>query len=301
VEPGYGPLFHAALGNAPLLFTGGTVGAMPDPARITFAQPHALTAGQAICCGGEMRFVTSVVDTNTVVLNAPLTEVVSPGAPVGPTVTYLLATKLPSLSIFDYWAPAEAVHRVITGGGMDRGDFHQFSFSGVASDIVDSASFTEGQAGLSTFPEEPAVADWSYSLVPGNLGQAWFGATPQQFFTVLEAEVLLDNDIELRSREFGSLLPRCMVPGRRSVTADFRIYANTQSETLELYQAARQRSPLSMMLQLGQQSGHLCGVYLQAFVPEVPEFEDDERRLQWRFRSCAAQGIGDDELIVAFG
>jgi hypothetical protein len=92
-----------------------------------------------------------------------------------------------------------------------------------------------------------------------------------------------------------------MTPGSRTVSAQFRLYADATPQTIELYQAARQRSPISMTIQLGQQNSHLCGVYMKAVVPEVPEFDDDERRLQWRFRNCIAQGVGDDELIIAFG
>ena len=58
--------------------------------------------------------------------------------------------------------------------------------------------------------------------------------------------------------------------------------------------------PISVMLQLGAESGNLFGVYLQTMVPEVPEFDDDERRLQWRFSNCRAQGTSNDELILAF-
>jgi hypothetical protein len=217
------------------------------------------------------------------------------------------ANNLPSMTVFDYWDPADSIHRIVTGAGVDRmrlsinGDFHQFQFSGPGRDLVDSVSFSAGQAGLTAFPEEPPVAGWSYSLVPGNLGQVWFGAIPQQFFSVLEAEVMLDNNIDLRSREFGSASPVCLAPGLRKVSADFSLYANTQAETIELFQASRQRSPISMMLQLGQSGGHLCGVLLKAVVPEVPEFDDDESRLQWRFGNCRAQGFGNDELVVAFG
>ena len=54
------------------------------------------------------------------------------------------------------------------------------------------------------------------------------------------------------------------------------------------------------MFQLGQQAGQLFGVYLKSVVPEVPEFNDGDNRLQWRFRSSKAQGTVDDEVAVAF-
>jgi hypothetical protein len=36
-------------------------------------------------------------------------------------------------------------------------------------------------------------------------------------------------------------------------------------------------------------------------IPDVPEFEDSETRLQWRFKDTRAQGTVEDEVVVAFG
>ncbi len=73
------------------------------------------------------------------------------------------------------------------------------------------------------------------------------------------------------------------------------------AQTEGLYQAARQRSPIPVMLQLGEQTNQLFGAYMPAMVPEVPEFDDSETRLQWKFRNDRAQGTVDDELYIAFG
>jgi len=85
------------------------------------------------------------------------------------------------------------------------------------------------------------------------------------------------------------------------VTAAFDLYSRDDDATNALYQAARQQSPISVMFQLGQTDGQLMGVYLKSVVPEVPEFDDGQNRLQWRFRSSRAQGTVDDEISVAFG
>ena len=55
------------------------------------------------------------------------------------------------------------------------------------------------------------------------------------------------------------------------------------------------------MLQLGEQTGQLFGAYMPAMVPEAPEFDDQETRLQWKFQSSRAQGTVDDEVFLAFG
>ena len=307
-EPGYGPLFHACLGSPATIWRGGTILAIaPMSQRMTFTSPHALEYGQAVSIGGEIRFVSAVVDTLSVQLNAPLMTTPAANTRVGATANYVPATELPSLSIFDYWSPATAVQRLLSGAAVNEmkvnvnGDFHEFEFSGGAADLVDSASFESGQAGMTQFPQEPAVAPLNYSIIPGHLGQVWLGSIPSNFCTVTKAQITLSNDLDLRNREFGCPLAKGVSPGIRTVSLDLSLFEKDTDETKALYQAARQRSPISVMLQLGQQPGEMFGIYLQSVIPEVPEFDDSERRLQWHFPNCRAQGGINDEIFIAFG
>jgi len=304
--PAYGPLFQAALGAVPLLFNGGVV-ASYSGTTLTFAAPHGLNASQAVSCGGEIRFVTAIVNANTVQVNAPFTAAPASGTAIGAAVTYQPAADLPSASLFDYWDPASAVQRILSGAAVDQmeirinGDFHQFDFSGVAQDVLDSASFTAGQGNLASYPAEPAVGAFDYSIVPGNLGEAWLGTEPAQFFTVTEAAVVLKNGLDMRSREFGFSLPQAISPGQRTVQASIGLYSQTDSATPALYQAARQQAPISLMFQLGQTQGQVMGVYLPNVIPAVPQFDDSSNRLQWVFKPSRAQGTVDNEIAVAFG
>ncbi len=109
------------------------------------------------------------------------------------------------------------------------------------------------------------------------------------------------NNLELRAREFGAILPSVISPGARTVSINFSLYQMDDSATAALYDAARQRSPIPMMMQLGQQQGELFGIYMQSVVPEVPAFDDSDKRQQWQFQSCRAQGSLNDEIYVAFG
>jgi hypothetical protein len=242
-----------------------------------------------------------------VFVNAPFVNPPAGGSVITATVTYKLDTDLPSASIFDYWDPGTVVHRIINGSAMDslkvkvNGDFHEFEFAGPSRDLIDSASFTSGLGGLPQFPPEPAQAAFDYTIVPGHLGQVWMGASPVQFLTLTEAELTVDNNIALRTREFGSDFARCIAAGQRAVRLNFSVFEQDDAQTKELYQAARQRSPIGVMLQLGEQTGQLFGAYLPAMVPEVPEFDDGESRLEWKFTNNRAQGTVNDELYIAFG
>ena len=305
--PSYGPLFQGALGSAAAMFTGGTVAPGSSTTTLKFAAPHGLAPGQAVTYLEELRFVAAVVDSTSVQLNAPLSVAPTASATIGPTATYFPATELSSVSVFDYWAPNSAVHRILCGAGIDQmsvkvnGDFHEFTFSGSAQELVDSTSFTSGIGQLSSFPPEPALGAFDYSIVPGHLGQVWLGNGPDRFFTLTDAQIVLNNSLDLRGQEFGSSVPRAISPGTRDVSIDFQLFQQDDGATQGLYQAAKQQSPISAMLQLGQQPNQLFGVYLKSVLPEVPEYDDAGARLQWHFRSSRAQGTVDDEIVVAFG
>ncbi len=303
--PPQGPLFQAGLGGSPLASPGGQV-ASASGNTVAFAAAHGLAPGQGVACGDEIRFVASVVDSMAIQLNAPFTVTPGPGAATGVTATYCPCTELPSSAIYDYWSPASAVQRIVYGAAVNstkivvNGDYHEFQFSGVAADIADSSSFQAGQAGLSAFPGEPAISAGQFTVVPGFLGQVWLGAAPAQFFTLTAAQVTIDNGLDLRNREFGSDLARMISPGMRSVSLNFSLFQQDDSQTQQLYEAARQRSPIPVMLQLGEQPGQLCGIFMKNVTLEVPQFDDSLQRQQWSFSACRAQGTADDEVFIAF-
>jgi hypothetical protein len=307
VLPSHGPLIEAAMGASGVLWGGGAAAAGSTASSIKFSTPHGLTPGQAITSSGELRFVAAVADTTTVVLNGPFSVAPVLDAALGQTATYGLATQLPSVSLFDYWDPSTAIQRVLSGGAVDKmsvklnGDFHQFEFKGTAQDLIDSSSFAAGQGGASIFPAEPALGDFSYSLVPGNLGQVYLGVVPNQFFSVSNASVQIQKDLDTRSKEFGTMLPRAIVPGMRSVAVTLELFGQDDEATTTLYQAARQQSPISLMFQMGQMPGQMLGIYLKSLVPSVPQFDDSDKRLLWKFTDTKAQGTVEDEVVVAFG
>ncbi|MGH9593160.1 MAG: hypothetical protein ACRD5L_08720 [Bryobacteraceae bacterium] len=306
-QPSHGPLFQAALGGTPALFAGGSVASVTGTTEIAFTAPHGLAPGSGITFGGEIRFVALVQDATTVFINAPFTNGPVAGSAIGATATYALSGDVGSATIYDYWDPSTVVQRIVSGAVMDamkvtvNGDFHEFEFSGPSQDLVDSASFVNGDAGLTAYPVEPTSTGFDYTIVPGHLGQVWMGASPQQFFTLTSAQLTLENNVKLRVREFGSDLARCVAGGQRLVRMTFGIFEQDDAQTKALYQAARQRSPVGVMMQLGADPGQLFGAYMPAMIPEVPEFDDKETRLEWAFQNSRAQGTADDELYIAFG
>ncbi|HET8546869.1 MAG TPA: hypothetical protein VFL57_02645 [Bryobacteraceae bacterium] len=305
IEPAHGALFGCAMGRTAVRFSGAAVTAANGD-RLTFAQPHDLSVQQAVASAEEIRFVTAILSSTEVQVNARFSGNLGAGTRLEPTITYRLGPMPSSATIYDHWDPANSVQRLLAGAIVDEfrihvnGDFHEFEFAGPAADLVDSASFVSGQAGMSEFPAEPAIAAFDYAIVPGHLGQAWIGATAERLYTVTEAEVVLRNNVELRANEFGRQTPAWFGAGVRNVAVGFSLYERDDEATRSLYQAARQRSPISVMFQLGQHAGQLAGIYLKSVIPEVPAFDDSDTRLQWQFQTSRAEGIDDDELVIAF-
>jgi hypothetical protein len=300
-------MFRAAMGAAPRLHSATPLGAGNSETQLRFSGAHGLVPSQAVSVGGEMRFVSSVPDGQTVELNAPLSVTPVAGETTGTTMTYFLGKSLPSVSIFDYWSPEDAVQRVLCGAAVDRmrvlvnSDFHEFRFSGPAQSLIDNLTFEAGQGQLAEFPAEPEIDGFDYSIVPGHLGQVWLGASPERFYTLTAAEVSLENGINSRNHEFGSNLIRCISGGVRQINLDFEIYASEEGAATSLYAAAKQRSPITAMMQLGEQTGQLFGVFAKSVMAETPLFDDSENRLRWKFTGARAQGSTDDELVIAFG
>jgi hypothetical protein len=305
-EPSYGPLFQAALGAAPQMTSGLVVTRMSSAIQMQTSTPHGLTLGSAVSFGGEIRFIIATPDSSTLTVNAPFSQQAAANSLLSPTISYKLATALPSLSIYDFWYPGSAVSRLITGAAVDamqivvNGDFHEFTFRGPAADLLDSASFVRGSAGLASFPVEPPASTFDYSIVPGHLGQAWLGSTANQFFTLTGASIEVKNHASVRNQDFGSSYPTAVTPGPREVSSSFTLMAQDDEQTTALYAAAKQRTTVSAMLQLGQQPGQLMGIYLPNTTPELPAFNDSETRLHWQFSNNLAQGDSNDEIYIAF-
>ncbi len=138
--------------------------------------------------------------------------------------------------------------------------------------------------------------------MPGNLGQVWLGVIPGQFLTVSQATIDLRNNLLTRGKEYGSELPRAITPGPREVTMTLEFFSQDDDATTALYQAARQRSPVTVMFQMGQQGGQLMGVWMKKFDSRCAKgFDDSDLRLRWTFQDTRAQSTIEDEIMVAFG
>ncbi len=307
VAPNTGPFFQGACGGAPLVFSGGQAAAGCTTTSILFGAPHGLAVGQAIGSGGELRFVSAVNSATQVTVSPPFSQAPAAAADITATVTYPLASSLPSLALFDYWDPPSAQQRILCGAAVNTmeidvtGDFHQVKFTGQGQNVIDSITFAAGQGGLSSFPTEPASQTLRGSPLAGHMGQIWLGSPASKFATLSTARLHLENGVVLRGNEFGSSIPLAIAPGTRKVTLDFDVFELDDAATRALYSAAAARTPLTAHLQLGSLTGSLFAACLNSLVPQIPAFDSGEHQLRWSFKGSRAGGTKDDELLVAFG
>lgn len=305
-QPCYGPLFQGTMGASPQLSIGLVISSVTNTTQLQTTTPHGLSPGLAVSYNGEIRFVANTIDNSTFVINAPFSQVPPVNSCLCPTLTYSLSTSLPSVTLYDYWETNSIASRVIIGAAIDslqvhiNGDRHDFAFSGTAADILDAGSFQPGIAGLQSYPPEPAIGVFDYAVVPGHLGQVWLGQGPTQFFTLTEAMIQIKNNLELRRYEFGSSYPRAVIPGERQVKSMFSLLVEENAQTAALYNAAKQRTSIPAMLQLGQQQGQIMGIYMPNIIPEMPDYMDSDVRLRWSFNNNIAQGTANDEIYIAF-
>lgn len=304
--PGLAPLFQAACGGTPLVFAGGSAASGCTATQVRFTTAHGLSVGQAIANNGEMRFVVSLPDATTVMVDPPFSAAPAAGSTITGAVSYVLSATLPSVAIFDYCQPASAQQRILCGGAVDtlevqvQGDFHTVKFSGQGQDLIDSFTFQPGDGGLAQFPAEPASRSDHGGPIAGHFGQVWLGAIPARFQTLVRATLRLQNGLQLRKNELGSALPLGIAPGERRVMFDFDLFETDDSNTQALYAAARNRTPLVAFLQLGVVPGHLFAAYMKSLVPQPPKNDARDLESKWSFSGGRAAGSTDDEWM-AFG
>ncbi len=101
----------------------------------------------------------------------------------------------------------------------------------------------------------------------------------------------------MRDQEFGSAYPMAIVPGPREVLSSFTLFAQPDAATQSLYAAAKSRTPISALFQLGQQKGQMMAIYLPNVVPELPLFDDSEPYLLWEFKNNLVRGYPMMKLI----
>lgn len=296
--PNISPLFEGALGGPVKLVNGLSVQSADGSGRTRTTQEHGLDIGDAIASGNEIRFVSAVQDSLTFDLNIPFSNLPPAGAELQRTANFRVGLKLPSVSLYDYWDPAN-FSRIIVGAFVDQLEIevangsHNFFFRGLAADLLTVGS-------MSSYPQEPAVTGLSGAAVPSQLGALWMGVCGMEAQSVIEASIKIANNLEARPLQFGLPLLTGVAPGIRDGELSFTTYANDAAIAENLYTSGRDQISTSVMLQLGSQAGQRLALYMPSFVPDIPTYDDSGTRLAWHIRGQIPKGITCDELYLAF-
>lgn len=297
------PLLESGLAAATTVGSSYTVAAVSGTS-ITFDADTTLAVGAALVFGQEMRFVAALSGPRDVTLNAAFTMEPSAGSTLLGSVGLRAGDSVRPMSVLDTWSPSQAVQRYLTGVAADKlmieinNDFLEVSMKGYAQNLYDSVSGVGGAGFL--FPPAPAGAgNVLASPIAGHLGQAILGIEGTRVCTMTEAKITIDNNIEPRTDEFGCYGTKAFVLGKRRVTLDLTLFERNDSLSQALYAAAVNNTPVPVMLQVGNQQGGMFGIYLPAVLFAIPDFDDKQARLLWRFQASLALGAENDEVFLA--
>ena len=124
-----------------------------------------------------------------------------------------------------------------------NGDFHQFEFKGSRRIWSTALRSWPARAGERRFPPEPALDGFSYSPVPGNLGQVWLGVSRASSSRCPRPRLRFRTTWTRGRRNSGRFCRMAIVPGNRTVSVTLELFGQDDAATTALYQAARQQSP----------------------------------------------------------
>ncbi len=273
-------------------------------AQLSFAADANLSVGNALSFGSEMRFVAAVSGPRDITLNAAFNAVPTAGSVVVGCANLAAGDSVRTMALLDTWTPAQSVQRFLTGVTADQlsininNDFLEVGMRGYAQNMLDSVS---GNGGVGfVFPSPPTGQGQTLAApIAGHLGQAIVGSEGISICTLTEAKITVDNGIDPRTEEFGCYGTKAYTLGRRRVSLDMTVFERNDTLSQTLYSNAANNIPTPVMLQIGNQPGSMFAIYLPAVLFAIPEFEDTESRLLWRFRSGLAFGAENDEIYLA--
>ena len=188
--PSHGPLIEAAMGASGVLWGGNAAAAGSTATNITFATPHGLRPGQAVTAGGEIRFVAAVANTQYGGFERAFfsrARVRNSARPDGERT--VSRPQLPSVTCSITGIRSTAVQRVLTGAAVDQMSMiYERGFSPVRVQR-DGAGygrqrFVRGRTGGASDVSGGTTqrTAFSYSPVPGNLGEVWLGRGAESVF-----------------------------------------------------------------------------------------------------------------------
>ncbi len=314
-KPDMDPFFEALMGAAGTVYAGGTTHATTPctTTSITFSAAQVLSVGNFIGFAGEIRCVTAITGgtpgaATAVTVTPAFSAAPGFGATITGTVSYALGSNLSTVSIADYWDPSTAQQRIINMAIVDamrlsiNGETHDLNLSGFGQQVIDSVTFVAGEGGLGSFPTEPASPVRNGVPIAGHYGQAWLGATPSKFTTLLSGALAINNNAMMRDKEFGFQVPQGHAEGMRSILWDWELYETDDATQLALYTAGKARTAIDAFFQLGQTAGQLFGAYTADLIPPVPKKGETDQYTSWGFTGGRAQSATvNGELYIAFG
>ncbi|HNU70853.1 MAG TPA: phage tail tube protein [Thermodesulfobacteriota bacterium] len=165
---------------------------------------------------------------------------------------------------------------------------------------ADTLTITPGVAGaqadaaaVTPYLLTPTIAG---SPVPGCIGSFTIGGVTVY---IVDGTVTLNNNMKLRTDEYGRTIAAGYSLGDRAVTFDLNLYLD--KDYLRYYGDALQYVSKALVLTIGSTAGSICTInlpYAEFNIPPIDAGGNDE--VKWKISGAALGSSGDDEISVVF-
>ena len=116
---------------------------------------------------------------------------------------------------------------------------------------------------------------------------------------IVDMSVDFDNGDQPRDIQIGSQNISGVSRGDRRITDSFTVYLT--DSTNAFYTTAKNRTPHSLFVQIGNTSGYLVGLWLPTRILQIPDIDKGKEEIQLTFNTNPAYGTGTDEFYLGLG
>jgi hypothetical protein len=233
------------------------------------------------------------------------------------SVTYSLSDLIPSLSIWSFRTDSAGTsnpnQRVAAGSIVQTAQFQMgvgqniatVDLTGLSKVVLGSFDFTargsagdtEGQCGLSAFPDEPGSP-----VGNGNAAEGFYGSLTidSQVLTTIRTGTIKMDTGNILSDVFGSKYKGCPIGGLRNFTFECELYDGSDTATKDLYSRAYDKAPITATMVIGNQVGNTWTYTLNGLQLAPYTYDDSQEAYTLKFSPArATSNAGLTEMTLA--
>lgn len=250
----------------------------------------------------------------------------------GTSCTYTFNDNIPMVTIWSFRQPSTLDQRVLHSAVVQEATFNigqdgagTWSCQGEGVSLLTSNGFSSADAitrgGLSAFPTEPGSPVTNGNILAGftglvqvqepgaNVGSdGWDGntlspGTAQTIAVIRTANIRVQTQNMLVKDTFGSYYPTLTEGGERTVSTSFSLYDSDDTSTENIKQASYDKTPVTIVYQLGTVAGNIWTFTLSNVQLATYELNDQQLRFSMdvgesRTYSTTLSSLDEMSLVI---